>query len=43
MWKSLVALTKQFQLWVQEKVGGEVGGSSTNKSFKELCCEQENG
>lgn len=35
--RSLVTLTKQFPLWVQERTGGEVGGSSTDTSFKELC------
>lgn len=41
MGRSSVALTKQFQLCVQERMGGEVGGSSRDNSFKELCCKAE--
>lgn len=39
MWRSLVTLTRQFQLLVQGRMG-EVR-NSTDESFKELCCKAE--
>lgn len=39
MWRSLVTLTRQFQLLVQDRMG-EVG-NNMDKSFKKLCCKVE--
>lgn len=38
-WRSLVTLTKQFQLLVQDRMGKV--GNNTDESFKELCCKAE--
>lgn len=39
IWRSLVTLTRQFQLLVQDRMG-EVG-NNTDESFKELFCKAE--
>lgn len=41
MWKSSVTLTEQFWLWVQVRMGREVGGSSVDNFFRRLCSKAE--
>lgn len=41
MWNLSVTLTKQFWLWVQVRMGKEVGGSSVDNFFKKLCSKND--